>query len=368
LMLVIATDRGTIRPPGWTIASASSAMIWAARTAVLYSPDIPATDREILGEYNTAVRAAEIIADDAEAIVYRGGRIVPRSVAITNIKIGQHLTQEMIEQLDRLERTLGTGADAAELLDWKRRTAGEIALGIRQTRNYMKCGMLRDSFVSNRYGINLNVTFGMPAAQKVTSAVGWDTHATATPVTDVLTTKRAAALKGESLNRLTCSTAAFYHMVQCAEFIARIAGVVQYAVPAGAYSPQDPQMERFAIQILGLKEIVLDDATMDREEKDGTVTTVRYLPLTDVLLTSTADDGNAQAWDFANGIVTESRLAARGSASDAIGGPQRGPYGFITQPPELNPPQITFWGVQRGFPRKKRKTAGAVISTGSYTS
>jgi hypothetical protein len=333
-------------------------------------PDRPATNNEILGEYTTTVYAADIIANDAEAtVVTPSGQISLRTMTVPKIKFGQFISEEMMQQADRLQQSRGTIADQNELVDWKTRVADELMLGLRQTRNYMKSCMLRDAFSYDRYAIDIDTTWGMPAPQKVTALIAWDQHATATPVTDVLTVKREATLNGETLNRMTTSTAAFHHMVQCEEFISRIAGVVQYAVPPAAYSPQDPQLEAFALQILGLREIRFDDATFIRYEKDGSGTQLRYSPITDVLLTNTADDGNAQAWSWGNGIVNESRfrgMAASGTAAGDPVAPQRGPYGYVTFPTDLNPPNVTYWIVQNGFPRKRRKAASAVIDTGNY--
>jgi hypothetical protein len=333
-------------------------------------PDRPATEREIMAEYTTTVVAADIVADDSEALVYTPSReITMRTMTVPNLKLGRFLSQEMIEQADRLQQSRGTAADQAEFVDWKANAANDLALGLRQIRNLMKASMLRDSFSYDRYAIDLDVTWGMPASQKITSTIAWDQHATATPVTDILTAKVQTALNGSTLNTGIFTTASFQHMVQCQEFIDRIAGIVQYAVPANAYSPQDPQMEAFALQILGLRNIRFDDSTFLREEKDGTKTELRATPIPDVTLFNTADEGNAAVWDFANGFVTESRfrgMAASGTAASNPAAPQRGPYGYVTFPGQLNPPNITFWIVQRGFPRKKRKAASTVIDTGNY--
>jgi hypothetical protein len=332
-------------------------------------PDRPATDNEIMGEWSRTTFAADIIAEDSEAPVYTPtGRTTVRTMRVPIIKFGQWLSQEMMEQADRLQQSRGTLADQTALYDWKANAANDLVLGIRQIRNYMKGCMLRDSFTYDRYAIDIDSTWGMPASQKVTATVAWDQYATATPVTDVLTTIYEASLNGETFDEVITSRACFNHMVRCEEFISRIAGIVQYAVPAGAYSSQDPQMEAFALQILGLKRIRFDDASFIRKERDGSETQLRYAPITDFMLMSSANDGNEQAWDFANGVVTESRFAGMtsGAANRDPGAPKRGPYGYVTFPNHLNPPNITYWGVQRGFPRKKRPAASAVIDTGNY--
>jgi hypothetical protein len=82
-----------------------------------------------------------------------------------------------------------------------------------------------------------------------------------------------------------------------------------------------------------------------------------------VVLTSREFDGNAGAWDFANGTVTETM---RGTVPNLIGefeGEQEGPVAYYTgADPNGNPPGLIGWGVARGFPRKHQKAASAVLT------
>jgi hypothetical protein len=68
--------------------------------------------------------------------------------------------------------------------------------------------------------------------------------------------------------------------------------------------------------------------------------------------------------DWANAVVTESIV---GSMVDmpfgGFDGPQAGPVGYVTSPnTDLNPPNLTLWGVARGFPRKHKLGANAVLT------
>jgi hypothetical protein len=87
------------------------------------------------------------------------------------------------------------------------------------------------------------------------------------------------------------------------------------------------------------------------------------------LLTSTANDGNSNAYDFANCVVTEGAL--NGFGSSVLGGAipaGRGPIGYATlADPNLNPPGIITWAVARGAPRKHMNQASAVLSVGTLT-
>jgi hypothetical protein len=83
-----------------------------------------------------------------------------------------------------------------------------------------------------------------------------------------------------------------------------------------------------------------------------------------VILADSSDFGNQEAWDFANGRVMETM---DGLVPDIIGGgfggTREGPVSYATAGnPQGNPPGQVLWAVQRGFPRKHRESANAVIA------
>jgi hypothetical protein len=79
-------------------------------------------------------------------------------------------------------------------------------------------------------------------------------------------------------------------------------------------------------------------------------------------LSFTGDDGQSSAYDFANGIVTESIVAPLIAGAPDFGGEQVGPVAFYNGNRELNPPDLRAWAVARGFPRKHDKYATAVLT------
>jgi hypothetical protein len=115
--------------------------------------------------------------------------------------------------------------------------------------------------------------------------------------------------------------------------------------------------------ILGLA-VELDDRQYQTEALGGSVGTARYLPVNSVVLSSSGLDGDTSVWDFANGVVTESVVGSLGSS--VVGGfsaPATGPVGYVTTPTDLNPPNVTLWAVQRGFPRRHAVAATAVLNS-----
>jgi hypothetical protein len=112
--------------------------------------------------------------------------------------------------------------------------------------------------------------------------------------------------------------------------------------------------------------IEIDDRRYWSQDAAGAITSNRFHPLGKVLLTSTANDGNSNAYDFANCPVTEGIVGSM-FPSNVIGPIQRGrgPIGYTTlADASLNPPGTVTWGVARGAPRKHMNQASAVITTG----
>jgi hypothetical protein len=166
------------------------------------------------------------------------------------------------------------------------------------------------------------------------------------------------------------STAAYNYMTLTADFQNRAryylpGGIAASALPTLSIEEIMPVVQR----VLGVREVNLYDARYWQQAEDGSTASYPYLPITKVILSSTADDGDPNAHDFANGIVTESLIGgiAPTNMIGAFSGPTRGPVAYATAPADLNPPNLTIWGVARGFPRKYRFAASSVLTVGSFS-
>jgi hypothetical protein len=127
-------------------------------------------------------------------------------------------------------------------------------------------------------------------------------------------------------------------------------------------------MRTLAQSVLEVDELELYDTRGKVQNEDGSITSQPLLPITKVVLSNTADDNDPLAWDFANSYVTESIVASLvPSESLGFGGPVRGPVAYPTINEDFNPPDVTYWGVQRGWPRKHDLTATAVLTVGSFS-
>lgn len=342
-------------------------------------PEVPATDAEILSRYIQYFQIADIVADDQRAGVYNSGKLTYETTSIPNLKHGTKLTQEFLNQLQAIAANGGLTNDSGYFSDYENRIIDALLFGVRQRKEALIIAMMCDSLTYNRLGIQMSgVTWGMPADLKVTPSNAWTDATNGTPVSDILTTMRYAAVRyGDQYNRVTMSTSAFIAMTGTTEFQNR----ARYVLPPGLSAAILPtmniaDMKGLAMRILGVGDIQLYDWRAWTQAADGTFAAAALLPIGTVILDDSGYDGDTQVWDVANSIVTESVVSSLVSSQNGagasgmlggFGGPSRGPVAYATANADLNPPGITYWAVARQFPRKRRLSANAVIYSGVTT-
>lgn len=341
-------------------------LVWLART-----PIVPAADGDIMARFTGWVTIADLVADDQQAVTYQNSKLSFETNNVPNIKHGQALNQSMLNQLQSLMERGGGLNDGGLFTDYENRVIDGLLLGVRQRQEALIVAMLLDGLSYDRLGIKMsNVTWGMPSDLKVTPAVSWDNAGTATPVADIWALRRLGRIRyGIDFNRITLSTQAFMYMIATTEFQNKARMYLAPNVSFVNVNTADlAAMQNLAATVLGMT-VELYDARYWTQSQAGTLTSAPYLPIAKVILTSTADDNDASAYDFANGITTESIVAnLADSPIGNFGGPQRGPVAYATLANEqLNPPGIVYWGVARGFPRKHRLQSSAVLTVGNFS-
>lgn len=343
-------------------------LVWSRRI-----PTVPAMDEEILARFVGTIQIADIIADDAQAVVYSAGKLQYELTKIPNLKVGIAFNQALLNQLARVTQGNAANGDIGMLDNRVTNMIANATLGVRQRIEYLLIAMLCDGlgFSYDRLGIKLSsISWGLYSDLKVTVGTGWDTAASATPVNDMLGVKLIASVRyGVNLNRVTMSTQAFRYMIATTEFQNKAR---QWLAPNVSYSNLSladlEAQKRIAQNVLGM-EIEVYDARFWQEDTAGVKTSAPFLPITNVILTDSGNDGNGEVWNFANGIVTESvvaQLANTGVIGQLAQG--YGPLGYVTPTSvNLNSPGLTAWGVARGWPRKPLLQASAVLSVGSFS-
>lgn len=348
-------------------------LIWNSRV-----PDVPATDEEISAKYMGVLQIADLIADDAKAVTYSTGRFEFQTVKVPNIKMGIAMNQAMINSLERIRAMGGVAQDEVGFFTNRYTQAiADCKFGVEIRKEVLKIAMLLDGFSYNRLGIIMtNLTWGMYSDLKVTPGTAW-TSTSGTGISDIQSLRNIARQRyGVELNRATMATATLRALVAQTEFQAQVKTVYISNLlggPAPTVPLQgDANLRRLVeLVIAGTGEpftIEIDDRRYWSQAADGTVASARFFPLEKVLLTATANDGNANAYDFANCIVTEGIVANIVGGSSVVGqvANGRGPIGYVTlADTSLNPPGIVTWGVARGFPRKHLAAGSAVLSIGS---
>lgn len=342
----------------------SQPLTFLNRTAVVPVVD----DIEILGSYSGPIFAADLITEDAEAVVVDGGRFeVSASVtSIPKIKIGARVSESMIRKLTQLRQGIQLQGDADLIWGWELNFARNLVTGVRHRMNALCAAMMLDNHTYDRLGVKIAGSFGAPANLKpvLSGTKRWITanKATMTPIADLEGLRRLALTEyGKSYNRVDMSTELFDIITSSDEFAERVRLflAIEPSMFSMALIPEERRRDLFR-QLTGLTPN-LEDATMRVRNANGSSTQSRFLPGHQVVLSNTADDNNSDAYDFANGIVTESIVAPLIAGAPDFGGEQVGPVAFYNGNRELNPPDLRCWAVARGFPRKHDKYATAVL-------
>lgn len=324
---------------------------------------VPAFDDELVGRFTGKVLAADLIADDQEAVVQESMTLELLTNAAPNIKTGQRLGQKLLNRIKQLEAyPTQTGMNAMK--DWDMRIAENLLLGIRWRQNALACAMMTDSLSYNRLGVNISAaTWGMPSNLKVTVGTAWSNVAS-TPLSDIWGIDQVASLAyGITYDTVTMTTPDFRNMIATTEFANKatlVLGAAFLLAPSAIPTKNDPRTMGMATQVLG-KTIVLDDFQFNTRNNAGTLSTARALPTGTVLLSRSQDVGDDTVMDFSNGIPTESIVASMIGEGNMGITDQYGPIAFWTGREDLNPPDVTAWAVAKGFPRKHVPEATAVL-------
>lgn len=335
------------------------------------TPIVPAVDSEVMARFTGFATIADLIADDQQAVTYQNSKLSYESMNIPNIKHGTALTQAMLNQLQSFMGVPGgMPGDMGLFSDYENRALDGLLFGVRLRMEALIIAMWLDSFTYDRLGIKITgATWGMPADLKVTPSVTWDTAGSATPVSDIWSVRRTGRVRyGQEYNRATMSTSAFMYMIATTEYQNKARTFLAPNVSFTNLNVADLSYQQsLARNVLGM-EIEIYDARYWSQGVDGALVSAALLPITKVILSNTGDDNDPTCYDFANAITTESIVSGLvpGEMIGGIGGPTRGPIAYATAPEALNPPQITYWGVARGFPRKYRLQSTAVLTVGTF--
>lgn len=337
---------------------------------------VPALPGEILARIVGRSLIADMVPDDAPARTSSYQRVQLYTHDVPNIKRGQRLSQEELNLFSRLAQNLAGKDEVGYFTQTRARIFADLMDGVEARVNHLVLSMMLDStyVYDNNFGAKINVgTWGMPGTLNTTVSTAWLANpTTATPVQDIITLKTTARiLFDEDYDRIDMSTSAFQAMISTTEYQNKarpylFAGALSLGTN---WTSTDLKFQSaLATNVLGVKELNLCDERVWYQAEDGQVRNFPFLPLNKVLLSSTSDDNNNSAWDFAQDVVTESLVAQFAGGANVPGmsavTPQRGPFGFATIPPDLNPPNVSMWVVDRGFPRKHRLSATAVIDCG----
>lgn len=324
-------------------------------------------DNELFGKFTGNVFAADLIAEDAQAVTYEAGKFSFSTATNLKLKIGYGLTESQVEMLARIYQGINVPGDSELLGNSLSRVVDGLLRGVRQRKNAMLAAMFLNGFNYDRLGFKVSAGFGLPSALNVTVATDWD-NAAATPITDLETLIHEVGpdqYGRSNWNRITLAKKVIRAIFKTTEFQDRLKTVRNLNVASPAFNYKDfDAMSAALSNILGIQ-VVAHDTTYAERSPDGTIVRTRVVPASKVILDSSEDDNNPAAYDLASSIVPESRLASLIPGAPDLGGPRVGPIVYPTGDPSLNPGTLQMWAVDKCFPRKHDDTLCAVLSVGA---
>ena len=189
--------------------------LWRSRLNRVIAPD-----DEILAKVTGDIIAADIITDDAEAVVHGGDTVKFTGGKVPNIKHGRMFSQNMLRTIARIEAATADASDKAFFDNYIVESRQRLEQGVADREELLICQMLEDTGVYDRYGVKFSgMTWGMASIVKVTVGTYWTDSANATPIADTLAVKQAAIdYDGTTYDRMTLSTTAFNNMIATTEF------------------------------------------------------------------------------------------------------------------------------------------------------
>lgn len=325
--------------------------------------------------------AADIIQMDQAARVIRGDAPETIQSVIPKLKHGHQVSEHMLSELARLQGNLATAqqdADASGLLNYIDDRIDWLLQGVRDRRELLLAAMLVDDGDYNRFGIQFtNLSWGMPSALNITVGTAWSNAGTATPLANIEAALETAEDDyDEMYDTVVMTRGAFGEMEATDEFINRSQSYLQMRLasgilPADTFPTGNRESSRLMAEAILSRDrtrpvrFVIYNKRTRLEATDGSRSTVQFLPDDKVLLLDSNDFGNDRAWDFANAPVMETLpgLVPNLIGGFEGGGGERGPVGYATAgDSQGNPPGQVLWACQRGFPRKHRESANAVLT------
>jgi hypothetical protein len=329
-------------------------------------PVVPCVQDEIFVRLGGRSIAADIIADDAKGVLKSSPQVRLENEHVPNIKGGRALRQGELDFIGRAIQGTASPADLKYLSDAITRTVIDAKEGVWQMMNFIIWGMLSNNLAYNKDGYKVTAfNWGTPSDLIVTPGTLW-TNIASTPITDVNTLVELMRVKyGIIVDRITMSTTALRNASATTQFITLATNaLVTGGVATFINSSDIKTVAELAGRLWGLK-VVIEDNTMDVQGQDGSITSTRYLAVNKVVLDSSMSDGNRNVMDFGSAPVTEGVVASilGQSQSQIIGSLTDGARGPVCYAEgNMNPPSISIWGVAKGFARKHKETATAVLT------
>jgi hypothetical protein len=249
------------------------------------------TNRSVIQYVTKRTRtAAYIVAVDAEKPTMGRGQVDRILQEVANIGAKRIITEDDYWTLAQVQQGRVTDTVAREIITGIVDDAADLLEGVAWTMEWMRWRALAyGTLVYDRYGVSLNISFGIPAGNILTPLAGgalWSAAATATPITDLQAmvtqwkTANNALDPAAAGGRFIMSQKSVNYMLAAQSVRNLITGSANLAIPKA-------QLDAL-LTIYGLPPIQINDESITFLNIDGTFLVQRKLP-EDLVVLAPAD-------------------------------------------------------------------------------
>lgn len=309
------------------------------------TPTIDYTDPSEMIAFKGTLAVADTLSDNQDGVVYDTVGVMHfTALEVPTLKVGSRVGELMILREYKRRNGLDTNPHTEQYMrDWKNTLAETLAISLKQRKNTMLAAFMLGADNFHNFGIMLNLDLGVPEGVHSKST---STHFKTKPLATIRKHLRYMKTKhGVSYDRVTLSSEMFKQIILNAEN-----KKLRRKADAGVVR------QRLA-KHLNL-EIEIYDGCFFERGNNGSRVSIRYMAENKILFSNSKNDNNPEVIHFGNTYSSESIINGLFSDSTA----EFGPHGYFTTPLDFNPPSVTGWGVIRGLPVLKDKTAFASLT------
>lgn len=301
------------------------------------------SEKNVKGTYMLSGIGTYILADalsDSEGALMYGNpdEVEFITTKLPQLKSGQRISDKFLTKIHRMLQDNNKDAQKYYAA-WEDTLAQSIAKGLQNRRTSLEMMFMLGGKAFN-HGMKINFDLGVPEGIHVTNK--FEKRPLAVIKKHLKTVKNQHNVK---YDRMTISTNLFRELL--------------YGTPR--FQGMDLGTARKATSKALKLEIEIDDSVFFERGNNGEKNAIPYLPKNKILFSVKANDNNEKVFHFGSLLPMEAVMSELLNLT-VVRNADSGPIGYFTVANEINPASVTGWGVMRGLPVLKDKTAFSSIT------